>query len=90
MEAGALISYGVNLESLFRDLATFVDQVAKGAKVGDIPIRGPSRYHITFNIKTANALGLTVPPMLLARADEVMHELWEVVRRALQLMGLSL
>ncbi len=73
MEAGALISYGVSLESLFRDLATFVDQVAKGAKVGDIPMRGPSRYHIAFNIKTANALGLTVPPMLLARADEVIE-----------------
>src|SRR6516162_3734476 len=73
MEAGALISYGVSLASLFRDLATFVDQVAKGAKVGDLPMRGPSQYHIAFNIKTANALGLSLAPTLLARADEVIE-----------------
>ena len=73
MEAGALMSYGVSLVSLFRDLATFVDQVAKGAKIGDIPMRGPSHYHTAFNLTTAKALGLTVPPMLLARADEVIE-----------------
>jgi ABC-type uncharacterized transport system substrate-binding protein len=73
MEAGALMSYGVNLVGLFRDIATLVDQVAKGAKAGDVPIRGPSRYHTAFNLKTAKAIGLTVPPMLLGRADEVIE-----------------
>jgi putative ABC transport system substrate-binding protein len=73
MEAGALMSYGVSLESLFRDLATFVDQVAKGAKPGDIPMRGPSHYHTAFNLKTARALGIDLPSMLLALADEVIE-----------------
>jgi putative ABC transport system substrate-binding protein len=73
MEAGALISYGVNLVDLFRDVAAFVDQVARGGKAGDTPMRAPSHYHIAFNLRTAKALGLEVPPMLLARADEVIE-----------------
>ena len=73
MEAGALMSHGVNLVGLFRDVAALVDQVARGAKAGDVPMRGPSRYHTAFNLKTAKALGLDVPPMLLARADEVIE-----------------
>ena len=73
MEVGALISYGINLVDVFRDVAYFVDQVAKGAKAGDVPMREPSHFHIAFNLKTANALGLDISPSLLARADEVIE-----------------
>jgi len=73
MEAGALMSYGVNLADVFRDVADFVDQVAKGAKAGDVPMREPSHYHIAFNLKTARDLGVDVPTSLLARADEVIE-----------------
>jgi len=73
MEAGALISYGVNLIDVFRDIAAFVDQVARGSKAGDVPMRAPSHFHTAFNLRTAKALGLEVPVMLLARADEVIE-----------------
>jgi putative ABC transport system substrate-binding protein len=73
MEAGALMSYGINLVDVFRDVAYFVDQVAKGAKAGDVPMREPSHFHIAFNLKTAKALGLDIPPALIARADEVIE-----------------
>jgi len=73
MEAGALISYGVNLVDVFRDIAAFVDQVAKGGKAGDVPMRAPSHFHTAFNLKTATALGLEISPTLLARADEVIE-----------------
>src|SRR6478609_9735260 len=68
MEAGARISYGINLVDVFRDVAYFVDQVARGAKAGDIPMREPSHFHIAFNLKTAKALGIDISPSLLARA----------------------
>jgi putative tryptophan/tyrosine transport system substrate-binding protein len=73
METGALMSYGVNLLDVFRDAAGFVDQVARGAKAGDVPMREPSHFHIAFNLKTAKALGLEMPLSLLARADEVIE-----------------
>jgi putative ABC transport system substrate-binding protein len=73
MEAGALVSYGVKLADVFRDVADFVDQVARGAKAGDVPMREPSHYHIAFNLKTARDLGVDVPTSLLARADEVIE-----------------
>jgi putative ABC transport system substrate-binding protein len=73
METGALMSYGVNLVDVFRDAAAFVDQVAKGSNAGDIPMRAPSHFHLAFNLTTAKALGLEIPPMLLARADEVIE-----------------
>jgi putative ABC transport system substrate-binding protein len=73
METGALMSYGVNLVDVFRDAAAFVDQVARGAKAGDVPMREPSHFHIAFNLKTAKALGLEMPVSLLARADEVIE-----------------
>jgi putative ABC transport system substrate-binding protein len=73
MEAGALMSYGVSLLDLFRDIAAFVDQVARGSKAGDVPMRAPSRYHTAFNLKTAKALAIDIPPTLLARADEVIE-----------------
>jgi len=73
MEAGALMSYGVNLVDVFRDIAAFVDQVARGGKAGDVPMRAPSHFHTAFNLKTATALGLALFPTLLARADEVIE-----------------
>jgi putative tryptophan/tyrosine transport system substrate-binding protein len=73
MEAGALMSYGVNLIDVFRDVAAFVDQVARGGKAGDIPMRAPSHFHTAFNLKTAKALGLEISPLLVARADEVIE-----------------
>ena len=66
-------AYGVNLPDLFRDVAAFVDQVARGGKAGEIPMRTPSHFHIAFNLKTTKALGLEIPPTLLARADEVIE-----------------
>jgi putative ABC transport system substrate-binding protein len=73
MEAGALMSYGVNLVDVFRDVANVVDQVAKGAKAGETPMRQLSHFHTAFNLKTAKALGLELSPMLLARADEIIE-----------------
>jgi ABC-type uncharacterized transport system substrate-binding protein len=73
MEAGALMSYGISLIDLFRDLAPLVDQVAKGAPAGDLPMRAPTRYHTAFNLNTARVLGLDLPPLLIARADEVIE-----------------
>jgi ABC-type uncharacterized transport system substrate-binding protein len=73
MEAGALMSYGVGLVDLFREIAALVDQVARGGKAGDVPMRAPSRYHIGVNLKTAKALGIDIPPTLIARADEVIE-----------------
>jgi putative tryptophan/tyrosine transport system substrate-binding protein len=73
METGALISYGVNLVDVFRDVAIFVDQVARGSKAGDLPMRAPSHFHLAFNLRTAKALDLEISPMLLARADEVIE-----------------
>jgi putative ABC transport system substrate-binding protein len=73
MEAGVLISYGVNLVDVFRDVASVVDQVARGAKAGETPMRQLSHFHTAFNLKTAKALGLEVSPMLLARADEIIE-----------------
>ena len=67
------MSYGVNLVDVFRDVAVFVDQVARGSKAGDVPMREPSHFHMAFNLKTAKALGIDVPPTLLARADEVIE-----------------
>jgi putative ABC transport system substrate-binding protein len=73
MEAGALISYGVNLVDVFRDVAALVDQVARLGNAGEIPMRAPSHFHTAFNLKTANALGFQIPERLLAIADEVIE-----------------
>jgi len=73
MEAGALISYGVNLVDVFRDVAALVDQVARLGHAGEIPMRAPSHFHTAFNLKTAKALGLQIPDRLLALADEVIE-----------------
>ena len=73
MEAGALMSYGVNLIDVFRDVAAVVDQVARHGNAGEIPMRAPSHFHTAVNLKTAKTLGLDVPATVLVRADEVIE-----------------
>ena len=72
-EAGALMSYGVDLVGLFRDAAGLVDQVAKGAKPAELPIIPSSRFHLAVNLRTARLFGITLPVALIARADEVIE-----------------
>jgi putative ABC transport system substrate-binding protein len=70
---GGLISYGVNTTELFRRSADYVDRVLRGAKPADLPVQTPTKYELAINLKTAKALGLTVPPSMLAVADEVIE-----------------